>query len=234
MKIIQYRLVTIALLLSFLCSHPAWAGPVGRPTGHALQFGCGNSLSVGKFNGTTIAYRRSISPNVDWRLGASINLEYGSGEVTASGTGTEAGEDSGPVETWYNSVELRCEWLAYSGERVSFYVGGGPHVALAYSQGMQTSFYFSDDYEDETRHYKNRNTTFGLGAGGVMGVQWAPVEWCALHVEYRAVAMYERALHREYSERDGGTHEYTLQEERTTDAFRFTSRGAAAGISIYF
>ncbi len=224
----------IALVLIALCVSSAPASAVGRPMGRALQFGVGGSFKLESFNGTTFAYRRSMSPNVDLRLGASVDLEYQSGDETATGTGTNSGEDSAPLEEWNNNVRLRCEWIAHRGSEVSFYAGGGPQLSFAHSQYVSTDFYFSDDGEDAVRHYKTRNAEYGIGVGGVIGVQWAPVEWCALHVEYRAAAGYTRGEYRHYSDRDGGSNEYTRVESEIADSFEFDSQGVEAGLSIYF
>ncbi len=230
----RYCLTAAALVLALLCLCPAQVAAGDRPLGSALQFSVGGSFSLGAFNGTTVAYRRSLSPDVDWRLGATIDLSYSSGEQTASGTGSNPGEDSAPVEEWYSIVNLRCEWIAYRGSGVSFYAGGGPQLRVKHSQNVGTSFYFSENNENEARHSRSRDAEYGIGLGGIVGVQWAPVEWCALHVEYRAAVGYTRGVYRDYSDREGGNSEYTLHAEEIVNSFEFDSQGVTAGLSIYF
>ena len=226
--------ITLAFLLLFavLCLQPALGVASGRPTGSSLQFGVGSSFTPTNFGGATICYQRFLSEDFAWRLGATLELKYDELEYTADGAGHYSGWGSDALEEWNHSVSLRCEWLVYRGSDVSMYFGGGPHISYNTSQYTCTDFYFSDD--DARRNVRIRNRSYGLGVTGVVGLQWAPAEWCALHVEYRAVAAYVTDMRTRHEEVVGGSNEYGIWENETTSGPKFESEGARAGMSIYF
>ncbi len=225
--------VACALLFSVLCLLPALSVAGERPAGTALQFGIGSSFSLSDFGGATICYQRFLSKDLALRLGATIELAYDTQEETAEGTGQYDGSSSGALEEWDNKASLSCEWLVYRGSDVSLYFGGGPHVSVATKQDAYSSFSFSSD-AISYRSTRYRNRSLGLGATGVVGVQWAPAAWCALHVEYRAVAAYVMEEDSEFQERTGGSDDYTRDEICTSSGVEFDSEGVRAGVSIYF
>lgn len=228
--------VTAACLLLFVvqCMQPALGVAGERPAGSALQFGMGNYFNLTRFGGVTMSYQRFLSEDLAWRLGATIELDYNTVEQTADGTGQYEGSDSDAFEDWDNRIAISCEWLVYRGSDVSLYFGGGPYVFYDTEQHAYSDFFLSDDHDDTYWHRRIHNTSLGLGASGVIGVQWAPAEWCALHVEYRAVAAYVREVYSEHRETIGGSDEYTLDEEQANSGFEFDSKDVRAGVSIYF
>ncbi len=220
------------LLFAVLCLQPATGVAGERPTGNALQFGVGSGFEPSSFMEGTISYQRFLSTDLALRLGATIEVYSGTMEHAAQGTGEYEGSDSEAFHTWNDSVSLSCEWIVYRGSDVSLYFGGGPHTFYRSMEYGESRF---RPYDDAIRwRDRTRKMSFGLGASGVIGVQWAPAEWCALHAEYRAIAAYINGTVIEYWDEVGGTYKNTRTTKRTSNGVEFDSKGVRAGVSIYF
>jgi hypothetical protein len=224
--------VGIAVLLcAAAVAQPALAAAAGRPRGQAIQFRIGENLALTQFSGATIAYQRCVSGNVAWRVGVTVDLNYSASDYSETGTG-EAEMDAGAdLKEWSHQVAVSSEWLVLRGSPVSLYFGGGPRFSYSTSQREYVDF----EQGNEQNWHTNRVDTSGLSAGavGVLGVQWAPSDWCALHAEYRVTASYVRRVEETWRAASGNA-EYTHDQDQTWNGFALDSEGVRVGLSIYF
>lgn len=224
--------VGIAVVLCALVAAQAvFAAPAERPQGQAIQFGIGDFMNLTEFSGATIAYQRSLSRNVAWRLGVTVDLSYNASDHSETGTGDAEMDVSAHLKEWSHQVAVSSEWLVLRGSPVSLYFGGGPR--FSYSTSQDEDVYF--DVGHEENWYSVRWDVSGLSAGavGVLGVQWAPSDWCALHAEYRVSAAYVRRVQERWVA-ESGDYDLTHDRDQTWNGFALDSEGVRAGLSIYF
>jgi hypothetical protein len=224
--------VGVAVLLCVaVVAQPVLAAVAERPQGQAIQFGIGQFLNLKEFGGATIAYQRCLSRNVAWRLGVTVDLNYSASDYSETGTGDADMDASAHLKVWNHQVAVSCEWLVLRGSPVSLYFGGGPRFSYSTSQDEHVDFALGD----EESWHTDRSDVSGLSAGavGVLGVQWAPSDWCALHAEYRVNASYVRRVVETWRVVSGDT-DYTHDQDETWNGFALDSEGVRAGLSIYF
>jgi hypothetical protein len=209
----------------------AQGGRCELPTGQAIQFGIGSSFRLGTFEGTTISYQRFIGDRVAWRLGLSIDADYRATEYEETAVGDIEMDGSIDLTDWDSSFSAVSEWLLYRGSVVSVYLGGGPRVSYSARQDEYARFF--PDEDESWRADRTRGTSLGVGASGVIGVQWAAADWVALHAEYRVNAMY---MHETFERTiaEGGSDNYIRETTDTVNRFALDSTGVRFGLSVYF
>ncbi len=226
--------VTACLLsLLFVFLQPDACAAYGRPTGSALVFGLGGTLTITRFDGASVAYQTYLRENLAWRLTVGLDLSVDDTDLNGEGTGVTPGSYTETLEEWQHTVSVSSEWLTYRGSEVSLYFGGGPHALYQTWRREDADFIF---YPDGMREYHidRSGRSLSLGVVGVLGVQWSPANWCALHAEYRVVAAYVAASTTSVHERVSPPESYTYDECRTTEGFELESRSVSAGLSILF
>lgn len=224
-------MLPLAVVGVLAVSGVAHGGRCGLPTGQAIQFGIGSSFRLGTFEGATISYQRFLTDRVAWRLGLSIDADYRATEYEETAVGDIEMSGSIDLTDWNSSFSASSEWLLYRGSVVSMYFGGGPRVSYSSRQDEYARFYPDDD--ESWRAERVRGTGLGIGAGGVVGVQWAAADWIALHAEYRVNAMYRHETY-ERTLAEGGSEEYIREITDTVNRFVLDSTGVRFGLSIYF
>lgn len=225
--VISLLVVSGALALSGV----AYGGGCGLPTGQAIQFSIGSSFRLGAFEGGTISYQRFIGDRVAWRLGLTVDANYSAVEYEETAVGDVEMDGSIDLTDWSSSFSASSEWLLYRGSTVSMYFGGGPRVSYSTRQDEYARFYPDDD--ESWRAERVRGTGLGIGAGGIVGVQWAPADWVALHAEYRVNAMYRHETF-ERTTAEGGSDNYVREATDTVNRFVLDSTGVRFGLSMYF
>ena len=164
----------------------AGAAP-NRPVGQALQFGIDWLARLDTFQEATLAYQRSIGPDVAWRASIGLAMEY---EDLAYSLEYQAGdsiEASTDGTKWEHGVSIASEWLWYRGNNVSVFWGGGPRFSYSASRDIYWAYSIRDE---EWRRERWQRSEFGGGVQGCLGVQWVAVEWLTIHAEYAARAAY--------------------------------------------
>jgi hypothetical protein len=206
------------------------AAATGRPEGQAIQFRVGSDFTLSQFDGATFAYQRFVSGDVAWRVSLGLDLQQDTGDESEEFTGENSYDVSGDVSEWDHAISLSSEWLAYRGEGVSVFFGGGPRAS--YNSRQYEGWYFYPEYG---RLYRRSNHSFGVGLQGTVGIQWTATEWMALHAEYNMRCMYLRVVEEEEEERIEELEETERYvETRTLDRFQLDSRGVRFGLSAYF
>jgi hypothetical protein len=208
-----------------------FAAEAPRPQGQAIEFGIGSFLNLQQFSGATIAYQRSVSDDVTWRLGMTIDLGYTSVEHSETGTGEAEVDASVDLKEWSHRVSAASEWLVWRGSPVSVYFGGGPWFSYTTSQSEDAWFGVGDD--EGVYHSRQRASALSAGAVGVLGVQWAPSDWCGLHAEYRLTAAYVRREQDRWTD-DTIDATYSHHRDETWNGFAVDNEGVRAGASVYF
>jgi hypothetical protein len=199
-----------------------------RPDGQAIQFQVGYYFTLSNFDGTTLGYQRFIRRDVAWRVSVGADIRHDSGETSEQQTGATSFDGSGDISERSYAITLASELLRYRGDRVSVYYGGGPRIS--YTSGQSESWAF---YVDEERFTRYTDTSYGVGLQGCIGIQWAAVDWLALHAEYHARFTYEHIVD-EYERTETGEYPYSRTETVKTDRFFLDSRGVRFGLSAYF
>jgi hypothetical protein len=226
---VRYSIICVLVIACLSIILPgSSATATGRPEGQAIQFRVGNNFTLSQFDGATLAYQRFVSGDVAWRFSFGLDLQHDTGEMSAEFTGEDSFDASGDVSEWDHAVSLSSEWLAYRGERVSVFFGGGPRAS--YDSDQDEYWYFGPSGWLLARY---SNYGYGLGLQGTIGIQWAATEWMALHAEYNIRCMYLRVVDEEVrtEERDEAEHSV---ETKTIDRFLLDSRGVRLGLSAYF
>jgi opacity protein-like surface antigen len=229
--IMRLSLVAMGVVVMLASAGQAVASSGERPQGQAIQFGIGSSFSVSQFSGATIGYQRSLSENVTWRLSMTLDLNYTSVDQADVGTGDAEMDESVDLEEWSHYLSASSEWFVSRGAPVSVYFGGGPRIAYSTRQDDRADFRSGDpvvEYRD-TR----RVSALSAGASGLLGVQWAPSDWFALHAEYRLSALYVRRTEGTWTSRSGDDG-YFLEETLTWNGVTIDSEGVRVGFSVYF
>jgi hypothetical protein len=198
-----------------------------RPIGQAIQFGISWIFTLDRFQDATLAYQRSISPDVAWRTSVGIELDYEDGEYSLEYQARDSVDVARDQLEWAHAVSVASEWLWYRGDNVSVFFGGGPR--LSYSTSQDDYWRYSIEDTEWTRDRTQRRE-FGGGAQGCLGVQWVAVEWLTIHAEYAARAIY---FHR-VSENKREDETSTRTETTIVDGLMFDSLGVRFGLSVYF
>jgi hypothetical protein len=222
----------VLLLGALLVARPVFGGNTERPQGQALQFSVGRYLSLSDFGGATVCYQRSVSENLTWRLGVTVDLYYAGSEESLFGTGDAAADTSASTTDWSHQFVVTSEWLFWRGEPVSLYLGGGPR--LSYMAWQSEYVHLGTGYAQGWYYARqSRGSGLSVGAAGVLGVQWAPSDWCALHAEYRVNAGYVRTVTETWISESSNEH-YTYNGDVVSNGFSLDSEGVRVGLSVYF
>ncbi|MBD3348976.1 MAG: hypothetical protein GF400_07250 [Candidatus Eisenbacteria bacterium] len=219
-------IMAAAVALAFTGSGASAA--LERPKGQALQMQIEGVLNLEGFGSTSLAYQRSVSPTVAWRVEVSADASRSTEDedyLYHDGSDVDqAYEDT----IWDHKVSVACEWLRYSGEDVAFYCGGGPWFEYSSFRSVYRGIWQdnSDEWVDTVR-------SFGGGLRGCLGVQWTAREWLAVHAEYGAVARYSLILSDREQTVGSEQPEYSRASfDRRT--FALESEGVRFGVSVYF
>ena len=204
------------------------AAAASRPDGQAMQFRIGSSFSLSSFDGATLAYQRFLGRDVAWRLSLGVDLRYERTEHSEKHAGDYSVDESFDYPVWGHGVSVSSEWLAYRGDQVSLFFGGGPRVS--YTSYRDEDF---DFYSGTWRRARHSGDTYSVGLQGCIGIQWAATDWLALHAEYSARCMYSHEV-QEYLRQETGDDEEHRVESTVRNVFFLDSRGVRFGLSAYF
>jgi len=227
------RLIAICLIL-MLGAGAAWGTAVERPRGNALQFGMYGLMEFNTFRGYTVAFQNQLSRDLVLRSSMTLSLDFDSIDNTIQDIDELSLWGEAELKEWNHSARLFCELIRFRGEGIALYYGGGPYACYQDRQWEDFDVGYNYDYEETYRHSTTASRTLELGVTAVLGVQWAALDWLALHLEYRSQVGYTKEKHdsrREYVDPAGDS----LQEEtRISDGFRLYADGVKTGVSIYF
>jgi hypothetical protein len=226
---------SLALALVAFCSlaaGPEDAGAeVGRPHGRAMQFSIQSSFAVRDFGALTVAYQRFLGDDVALRLGLTLDLSHQAGDYGELYITQEEGEiydESIEHGEWDHTGHVSCEWIRYTGERLSLYYGGGPRIFYSSHRDEDSSF-----YEGFARHSRRDQEEYGGGLQGCLGIQWAFCDWLAVHAEYQVFCTYSHSTETYQRLQTGDGANFT-EEKYTSDTVTLDSRGVRMGLSAYF
>ena len=224
------RCAVLAVVIMCSCFIVPWseAPAVNRPDGQAIQFGIGSSFNLSNFDGATIAYQRFLRPDLAWRLSVGADLLHDSGDMSERRTGEHGFDESTDFSEWNHEISLASEWLAYRGDQVAVFFGGGPRISYL-SRRDEYSY-----YSMEAWHLRRSDSeSFGAGFQGALGIQWAAADWLALHAEYGARCTYSHEVREQVQWTEGEDEDYH-RETTTFDRLFLDSRGVRFGLSAYF
>jgi hypothetical protein len=177
---------------------PSSTVAAGRPDGQAIQFGIASYFRLSNFDGATLAYQRFLRRDFAWRLSLGVDLRDDDGEVSEQRTGERAVDGSSDIAEWNHAFSLSSECLAYRGDRVSVYFGGGPRIS--YSSRQNEGGYFYPEYSRFSRYAEE---SFGGGLQGCVGIQWVADDWLTIHAEYSVRCMYSHIVEKRTETRTG-------------------------------
>ena len=227
-RVRRYVILMLGLWCAAVVFPWASAAAAGRSGGQAIQFGIGHSFKLDCFDGATLAYQRFLGKDVAWRVSLGVDLHYDSTEESQVHAGDYSVDESFDYSGWNHGIYVSSEWLAYRGDQVSVFFGGGPRVSY-------TSYRDDDiDFRSGTWRLRRRSgESYGVGLQGCFGVQWAATDWLAVHAEYRLLCTYSHEAE-EYLWVETGEDEESYAENEVVDRFFLDSRGVRFGLSAYF
>lgn len=222
----------LTVLCALFIACPAFGGDTEGPHVQSIQFAIGQNLNLKEFGGATVSYQRTLSDRVAWRLGVTVESSILVSEVSAVGTGSAEVDASDDETNWHHKLSVTSEWLFRRGKSVSVYYGAGPRLSYETSQRERVMF-GTGSAQGWIRTDRSRWSAITMGVVGVLGVQWAPCDWFALHAEYRVNAGYVRQVDERWVSETTDT-EYDYAEEVISNGFTLDSEGARTGISVFF
>ena len=229
MNKLRHRTISAVAIWCALAILP-WphASAATRPVGQAIQFRIGKSLTLSDFGGLTLAYQRSLGRDVAWRVSLGVDLRLDNGELSETHLGDYSLDESVDTTEWRHGISLSSEWLAYRGDQVSVFFGGGPRIEYSSSQSEDCRY-----YAESQRFWRDKGESYAAGVQGCIGVQWAAADWLTLHAEYSARLMYSYSEVKYWRAEIGDDNWYDSETERI-DSFLLDSRGVRFGLSAYF
>ncbi len=200
------------LLLGPVLWNDAGAQDNGRaplPETWALQFAIAPDFDLASFSGSTLSIKRQFSSTQSLRVGVSVQGRFEDREDETSRRSEERDLQSYSVEGIYVSH------VAGSND-IHAYVGIGPFVSFS-----------SNEESSDLQNERTDEDLFGVGAIGVLGVEWLLRSNLSVTAEYSADVSYEQIT----LDRSGGE---SIAVDRDVDRWSFGGRGATLGVSVYF
>jgi hypothetical protein len=208
----------------------------------ALQFGIGGNFTLTAFQGTSIAAKYHLSESNAVRAGVSLNANLrdngsdGVSKVEGGGSGQINSLNARSVSA---TLSFQYLWYAAPTGVVHFYVGAGPVISFSRETQDTDDTFISTGASLSSRREQRawRRTSWGLGAGGAVGVEWFPARWASLRAEYGDEIKYEwgRSTTDQQSTTSApGSTPSSSANSETSKAWLFNTLGVTFGLNIYF
>lgn len=199
----------IAVVLSFflICSSSAYAGSTMAdsssshpnslaPGKWALEFGISSNFTLTSFQGTVLSIKRQMNSHeaVELAIGGSLYSQSGTSKFTHTTGDTVDSHNSGSNGNESHSISLSACYLYYPNPdgMINLYFGAGPTVTYGHSDYRQQTYQLPVPPAISTTTITNSNgqTSWGLGASGLVGAEWFMTKYLSLHAQYGLSVMY--------------------------------------------
>jgi hypothetical protein len=226
--------IALACLLVAGMAGSGWAKENSLKDGmKALQFSIDHNFTLSSFQGSTISIKKHTRDDAAWRLGVSLSLLGRDRDYIDRRNDTPRSTTDDNRNSAY--VDLRLYRVKYPAPNaaVNFFWGIGPQ--LQYSR-------VSDDnvvtYESPNRVMRNESTLtgYGIGAGGIVGVEVFVAKGISLLAEYGQSFSYSYSKTKIEEIRTDADPVFRSTQYRETKENRwsFMSDGVTLGLSVYF
>jgi hypothetical protein len=230
---IKLMFITVGMLFLFIqpaISQEAVSQPE-KPTNEAsykwaLLFQVTDDYFLTSFQGSSFSIMRNLSATRHIRLFLTL-----SGSVSDTDYKNNTSINRGDTR---NSIyyQIGCYYIMNRLSNDSFvpYIGAGPVLSFNYYKQE-----YDDSYTNNSKS-TSKNITLGIGAAGILGVEWFVKKNVSLLAEYSGGLAYNYTKSESKSEQKNDNGQYVLmnKNEIDTNEFDFNSSSVRVGLSIYF
>ena len=203
----------------------------------SLQFQISNNFTLSSFQGSNFSAKKHLSPNSALRFGIGLSIYSGNREDEINEYSFQNITKELEDEIKSTFVNINCYYIYYPSPRkpLNVYFGGGPLFSLTHNEDNSKS----DEVEQDTILYKlDRKTEaqgWGIGAAGLIGVEWFLTKQISIHSEYGSSILYLKEERTSTEIWESSLYDPNREERKTkTDQIRFRSDNVKFGISVYF
>ena len=201
----------------------------------ALQFEIDRDFDLAAFQGTTLSIKRQTADNRAYRLGLTIFLDFGDGEISRTGDGYPYVPTRYPGDRDFNTRRIDINF-----QRI-FYTDNSAPVNLFFGVGPTASFYHTKD-EIDVRNasgtlidfQENIANASSLGASAILGVEWFFTKDLSLLGEYGTSFTYAYSVRRQQRRYVSTSTSYSFYNHEETSSFKISSANVKFGLSVYF
>jgi hypothetical protein len=229
---IKLMFITVAMLFLFVqlaISQEAVSQPE-KPTNEApykwaLLFQVTDDYFLTSFQGSTLSIVKNMSTTRHLRLGLTLRSNIDNTDNKNMVIGNYGNSDS------YNNLRLNVHFITTpkSIEKFVPYCGAGPVFQFTYAHNKRNS--------NPIEGVKNTNNdlTLGVGASGILGVEWLILKNLSLSAEYGSNLIFSYATNESKTEQKiDGQYITTSKNTNTTKSCDLVNAGVKVGLSIYF
>jgi hypothetical protein len=162
----------------------------------ALQFQITNNFTLSSFQGAVISGKYHLTPNSAVRLGVSLNGEFSDGNnASTSVTADTIRLGNSRIESNNGQVIIVTgQYLFYPAPEsdVNVFVGVGPFIQYNRNHLEREQKNVSSPFGFASVTVSSADAhTWGLGATGLLGVEWFAAKSLSLHAEYGVSLQYQ-------------------------------------------
>ena len=189
-----------------------------KPLENSFQLKINGIVSVSGLNGCFLSYKKQFSSTDGIRFG--IGLSGSSHSTVDSLASSQYLQDILTSKTASSTLSINYIHYPMIKNAISFYYGIGPLINLGYNYSEQRNA-LSTSYS-----YWNRAITYGIGANGLIGLEWFFYKQFSIFTEYDLNIVYSHM-----TQNSGGG----LSNERISinKGFDVNYNQAFIGLSIY-
>ena len=202
-----------------------------------------SSFNLYNFQGLGFSAKRHYTPNSSIRFGLDYDYSYSDSDGNDSYAYIDYGREE-VIESIsaYHKITINIQYIYYTDPDavINFYYGAGPSVSYSFSSSeyKRTSDYSGmggPSYNEEIFQSQSDSYGLGLGAQGVLGVEWFVSDHISLLGEYGIIAQYEWDKYESFSKiyRDSVLYRNSVYTDDDESVY-FEPLSIKLGLSVYF
>ena len=202
-----------------------------RAGSSALQFQITDNFRLSSFQGAVMSFKRHWSAKSAFRLGVSLDFTIQDNDRVSTFTRNDTLLDSDVDEFGFDGqfVQIDLQYLRYANPdaRLNMFAGVGPLVGFDRSSFERTSGpggQSRSSFDD---------TSWRVGATGLVGVEWFATKNISIHAEYGLVMEYIWLREKRKTSSSGATASVRDTDE-VTKVGDLRARSVLFGLSAYF
>jgi len=199
----------------------------------AAQFQITGNFTLSSFQGTALSIKRHYTEHTALRFGIGFGISTNTNDNDRSFSPVDTVGSTQSSDENSQNFDVRTQILYYPspGSDVNFFFGAGPQVRYgrlnSESESMNSSS-GSTTFSKNVREF----TRWGIGLGGVFGVEWFATKSLSLHAEYSSSLEY--VWSQSTQKLQSSTSSQSAAYEDTNKQFFISPAYVRFGLSAYF